>query len=91
MLSTPFTRKDLPHNLQDPALSAVSDIVPSDTEYLERPIRGLFVGSEGDVHVTMFDGSVGKFPAVQAGAFLPIVAIRILETGTTAGNFTGLI
>lgn len=103
MAASGFSRKDLPANMQDPALgvTVIGTIYldpenwdpqfPEMAEYkLERPIRALYVGVTGDVTALMFDGSYATFLAVPAGTILPIVCVGFSTMGTTAGELVGL-
>lgn len=56
---------------------------------LAQPAYGLWVGTAGDVKVTFEDGSTDTIPSVPAGIMLPIVAVRVWSTGTTASGFFG--
>lgn len=66
-------------------------VVESDTVNFVNPISGaaqvarsLFVSVAGAVSVHAIDGSTVIFPAVPAGAILPIVCLRVNDTGTDA-------
>lgn len=98
-----FTRKDLPQNLQDPATGVTMvgtiNMLPEDYDPnfpeqarfdLEKPARGLYVGVEGMITVTMFDGSGATFLNVPAGTTLPIVFTSLGRLGTTAGELIAL-
>lgn len=47
--------------------------------------RGVYVGSTGDLHVTMASGAETTFVAVAAGIVLPWTVVRIFED-STAGD-----
>ena len=64
------------------ANSAVS-VTPSDTTDLGFT-RAVYVGSTGDVAVTMVDGTSVVLRSVPTGAVLPIAVSKIKSTGTTA-------
>lgn len=49
---------------------------------------GIYVGGAGDVVAVMPDGTTGKFSSVPAGTILPIKAIRVNATNTTATAMT---
>lgn len=52
--------------------------------------RSLYVGTTGNVAVTMKNGQVVTFPGVPAGMILPIVVTKVMATNTTASNIVGL-
>ena len=65
-------------------------IVKSDVTVFQFPTRLIYVGTTGDVAVTMVDGSTVVFVACPAGMLLPIVATQVLSTGTSASNLVGI-
>ncbi len=71
-----------------PAHSAVA-VVPSDSSDLAFLTRAVYVGSGGDLQVTMADGAVALFKSVSAGV-LPIRCSRVHATNTTAGDLLAL-
>ena len=79
------------HNYQPdaPAYGAFS-ITPSDANDLSRHIRGLLVGTAGDVQVTCLDGRVTVLPSLIAGIVHPVGALRVWATNTTALTIVGL-
>lgn len=54
------------------------------------PARGLYVGVGGNVSVVPPTGAAVTFVGVPAGSILPVEAIRVNTTGTTATNIVGL-
>lgn len=67
-------------------------ITPSDTVNFSRETHGgIYVGGTGDVVAVLYDGSTVTFTAVPAGTILPVRAIRVNATGTTATNLVGLV
>jgi hypothetical protein len=66
------------------------EVTPDDAEDLASPSRGLYVGGAGNIRVHM-NGEVRNFMAVPVGTILPVVATRVLSTGTTATNIVALI
>lgn len=54
------------------------------------PTLGLYIGANGDVKVTMSDGSVAVFVAVPIGAVLPVCVTRVWSTGTGASSILAL-
>jgi hypothetical protein len=66
-------------------------VVPSDTVGFTRNVRGLYVGTTGNVVAVTLAGTPVTFTAVPAGTFLPIEVLRVNTTGTTAGSIVGLV
>jgi len=52
--------------------------------------RGIYVGGAGAVKVDMEDGTTATFAAVPVGTFMPIKAVKVYATGTTATNLLAL-
>jgi hypothetical protein len=69
---------------------AVSDryeaIAPSDTVDYDKPARGLYLGTGGDVAVVRTDDTVVTFPNMVGGLIHGLVFKRINATGTTASG-----
>ena len=65
-------------------------IVPDDAADLACVTRAIYVGGGGDLRVRMQGGAEVTFPAVPAGAMLPLRLTRVLATGTTATGLVGL-
>ena len=61
-------------------------ITPSDTN--DDSFRALYVGTQGDVSITMADGSTVSFVGVVG--ILPVSGARVNATGTNAGDIVGL-
>jgi hypothetical protein len=57
----------------------------SDVEYGEK-MRGLYVGTTGNVSIQAWDGSTITFVGLAAGVIHPIFSIKINSSGTTASN-----
>ncbi|MBV7407493.1 hypothetical protein [Maritimibacter sp. DP1N21-5] len=68
---------------------AAFDIVPSDTEDLDRVPRAINVATSGRLRVTMGDGSIVTLTVV-AGMAFPLRPVRVWATGTTATQIVGL-
>ena len=47
---------------------------------------GIFIGGDGDVKVLMADGGTVTYKGLLAGTWLPISAVVLYVTGTTATN-----
>lgn len=58
-------------------------VTPHDTNYIEETTR-IYIGGTGTLTVTMKDGQDCLFSALPVGTILPIRAIRVKATGTTA-------
>ena len=52
--------------------------------------RALWVGTTGNVKVTLLSGSVVTFNNVQDGTVLPVRAVLVWKTGTTASDMVAL-
>ncbi len=66
-------------------------VTPHNTDYLEFPTSGLFVGGAGNIVVTMLSGVDATFTGVLAGSILPIEVVRVKATSTTATNIVALV
>lgn len=65
-------------------------VTKSDTVNLTRgPCRALYIGVSGDVAVLAPDGTTATFLSVPIGV-LPVKALRVNSTGTTATNVIAL-
>lgn len=76
-------------NLDSPAFNAAA-VTPHNTNALANVSRALYVGSGGDVAVTMKGGGDVTFVAVPDGAVLPISVTHVKVTGTTATDMVAL-
>ena len=60
-------------------------VVPSDVTNFTRGVcQGIYVGGAGNMTAVMEDGTVATFTAVSVGSILPIRAVRVNATLTTA-------
>lgn len=75
--------------LSSPAAHAFS-VAGSDTVDLARSTRAIYVGVAGDVKVTTISGETVTFANAPTGMVLPVRAIRVFATGTTATALIGL-
>lgn len=75
--------------LEAPATDGTA-ITPSDTEEIGFVTRAIYVGGGGNVRVVMRGGQTLTFSGVGQGTFLPIRALQVLATGTTATDLVGL-
>lgn len=71
-----------------PATSAVA-VVTNDSTDLAKVSRALYVGSTGDVKVTMMNGQVVTFASVAVG-WMPIRVSRVWATGTAASSIVAV-
>ena len=71
------------------AAHGAAAIVPNDSTVL--PVsRSLYIGTGGNIKVTMADGQAVTFSNVVGGSILPIQTQVIWSTGTTASNILAL-
>lgn len=75
--------------LESPASNYFS-ITPSDVTDFDQVTRYIYVGGTGDIACVAKDGSVVVFTAVQVGTVLPVRAVRVNATSTTATNLVGM-
>ena len=79
-----------------------SAITPSDVTLFANPTRGIYIGGAGTIVAVpllpspqgnggFVTGTPVTFTNCQAGTYLPIRAIRINATGTTATNLVALL
>lgn len=80
---------DYPTSLTAPARDAAA-VVPNDTTDLPYLPRALFVGQTGDVSALLAGGQNVVFRNVQAGSVLPVRAVRVNATATTATDIVAL-
>lgn len=66
------------------------EITPDDDEDLSVIASALYVGSTGSIALTTAGGDEVTFTNVAGGAILPVRAVRVFETGTTAEGIIGL-
>lgn len=65
-------------------------ITPSDAAALSPPSGRLFVGGAGNLKVDTIGGETVTFTGVVAGSLIPVRAIKVYATGTTATNIAAL-
>ena len=65
-------------------------ITKSDTVNFTKS-AAIYVGGTGDVVVVFADDTAITFSSVPAGTILPVEAIRVNSTSTTATNMVGLV
>ncbi len=80
----------------EPAYSAAA-VTPSDSVALSTtstglPCRGLFIGTGGDVAVKLANDTVAvTFKNVSSGSLLPLCALYVMATNTTATDIVALL
>ncbi len=66
-------------------------ITPDDNNDLPVPIRGIYIGSSGNLKVLLQDDTNAvTFVGLIVGILLSIQVKRVYSTGTTAGSLIGL-
>ena len=65
-------------------------ITAHDSTNFGAPCRGIYVGTGGNVAVVGLDAVAVTFTNVPSGAILPVQAIRVNSTNTTASNMVAL-
>jgi hypothetical protein len=75
--------------LQIPASEGLA-ITPSDSVELDEWTRGIYVGTGGDLKVTLTAGQVVTFKNLAGGIVHPICARLVWATDTTASDIVGL-
>lgn len=75
--------------MEAPATRAEA-ITPNDSADLGFATRALYVGVTGNVRLLMLGGETLTFVGVQGGSILPVRAIRVYATDTTATDIIGL-
>ena len=73
----------------DPATNAVL-ITPNDSTDLVAVTRAVYIGTTGNMKVTMQDSGTVLFTGIPAGTTLPIRVSRIWSTTTTASTIIAL-
>ena len=66
------------------------DIAPADFNDVLNTTRAIWVGTCGDLAVVFPDGTGVTLKNVPTGTLLPVRAMRVNATGTTATNLVGL-
>ena len=84
-MTDPF--KAYASGMSDPIVTA-STITPDDAVDLQTATRALFVGTGGNLRVTLVSGAIVTFPNAGAG-WHPLRVTRVWGTGTTASNLVG--
>jgi hypothetical protein len=75
--------------LESPASHAFY-VTPSDTADVAATTRAIYVGTGGDLAVTMLSGATITLHNLPGACLLPLRASRVLAPGTTAAQLVGL-
>lgn len=70
--------------LTSPLIGA-EEVTPNDAADLTHVSRGIWIGTAGDLRVTMKSGQTVTYPSLAAG-WHPLRVSRVLATGTTASG-----
>ena len=73
----------------------VAMVAPSDTSNFAEVVKGLYIGSGGDLVLVAADAPAGAagvmFRNLPSGALLPVRARRVAATGTSAADLVALL
>ena len=69
-------------NQSDPAIGVVTISGTADLEFSKR-VRGVYVGTAGDLKADFADGSTGTLVGLLAGVVYPFCIVKVYDTGTT--------
>lgn len=67
------------------------NIIPSDDDFLSYDCFSIYIGSGGDIKILTEKGDIVFFKNVPNGKILPIHALKIFSTDTTATDIVGFI
>jgi hypothetical protein len=76
-------------SISGPATKA-ADVTLHDSNGLAPPCAALFVGTGGNLKVTLVDGGTVTFNNVPSGSVLPVAASVVWSTGSTASGVIAL-
>lgn len=66
-------------------------VTPSDVSTLTDITRAIYVGTAGNISLTLTSGAALTFMNVPSGTILPVRATEVKATGTSATDLIGLI
>jgi hypothetical protein len=66
-------------------------ITPHDSTNFNENCRAIYIGGAGNIVVVTKAGNAVTFTGVLAGTILPVRAMRVNSTNTTATNLVGII
>lgn len=69
---------------------AITPDVPFAIGGIARQSKAIYVGTGGDVQVSMADGSMPIFPGVPSGFYLYVYANSVIAAGTTASGMVAM-
>lgn len=75
--------------MESPAVNGEA-IIPNDEADLPFATRGIWIGTGGDLTVTLTGGTTVTYPDIPSGVVFPIRAKRVFETGTTASGLASM-
>lgn len=77
-------------SIDGPASHAFA-VTPDDNTDFEETTRALYCGAGGDIALRMLSGSDVTLVNVPEGSVVPVRAVRVLATGTSATLIVGLV
>lgn len=66
-------------------------VTPNDVAALAEITRAIYVGTAGNISLTLTSGAALTFINVPSGTLLPVRATEVKSTGTTATDLIGLL
>lgn len=66
-------------------------ITPSNSNNLATMARGIYIGGAGDIALVTPGNTALTFVGLTAGSILPVMAIKVAATSTTATSLIGLL
>lgn len=66
-------------------------VTPHDSNPLAETTRALYVGSAGNVALVLASGASVTFANVAGGSWLPVRAVQVRATGTTASAIVAML
>lgn len=85
----PATEKFTGSDISQPPSYAAA-VTPDDANEMAAISRAIYVGSGGSLKVRMAGGMDITFIGVQSGTLLPVRAVQVYQTGTTATAIVSL-
>ncbi len=69
-------------NQSDPAIGIVAITGLADVEFAKR-VRGVYVGTAGNLQADFADGTTGTLVGLLAGVVYPFCIVKVYDAGTT--------
>lgn len=66
-------------------------ISPSDSANLTSMVRAIYVGGAGNIKLVSPNNTTLEFVGVPAGSILPMMAVKVFNTSTTASLLIGIM